>query len=393
MNFELTNDQRKYLGLELISENWEKVPLKGDSYRPESILYFEGNIIKKQIISTEFKYEETQYHEITDNREFILPKTSKGRPRKLSSSVLESKTPLGVYFDFNPNGITIGNYNTQNTFYSTHFEDIKFDSIKDLPPWLDNYILNTTEQDLKSIEEFISKKRRRIKLKEGDFFKFKVDRKSFGFGRLICDIRKLRKEPEFKENKNYGLAQLMTQPLVIKIYHKISQSEKIDLDKLKHIKCIPPQYIMDNVLFYGDFEVIGNQPLEDWELDFPISYAKSINYEDPDTVYLQYGLIFREKLLKKFNKYIKIENENSKHDWDAVLKYNPYRKESIGADLDFNKKTLENCINENSNLPYWNDNQYEREFDLRNPKNEKIKKEIFENFSLDYSKSYAENLK
>ena len=126
MTFELNNEQRKYLGLELVANNWEKVTFKGDSYRPSSILYFDKNTIRKQVISTELKYSEIQYNEETENREFLLPKTKKGKPKKLTSSTLESKTPIGTYFDFGISGITIGNLATQNTFYSTHFENIKF---------------------------------------------------------------------------------------------------------------------------------------------------------------------------------------------------------------------------------------------------------------------------
>ena len=49
MAFELNNEQRKYLGLELVSKNWEKVILKGDSYRPNSVLFFDQNRIRKKL--------------------------------------------------------------------------------------------------------------------------------------------------------------------------------------------------------------------------------------------------------------------------------------------------------------------------------------------------------
>lgn len=393
MTFELNNEQRKHLGLELVAKNWEKVILKGDSYRPNSILYFDKNTIRKQVISTEFKYSETQYNEDTENRELLLPKTKKGKPKKLTSSTLESKTPIGIYFNFEVNEIIIGNHTTQNTFYSTYFENIKFKNITDLKDWLTDYIKNSTSEDLKSIEQFASKKRKRIKLKAGDFFTFKVDRRNYGFGRLICDLRPLRKDSKFIANKNYGIMNLMTQPLVIKIYHFISPTKETDLKKLKTKKSIPAQYIMDNALFYGDYEVIGNQPLSESEYDFPISYSKSIHYGDFDTVYLQYGLIYKEATRNKYYKHIEIPNPDSKHDWDKVLKFNPYRMESIGGTLNFHKQTLENCIKTNSNQPYWESEFYELEADLRNPKNQAVKDEIFEYFKLNSNGTYYENLK
>ena len=124
MNFELSNTEREYLGLDKVKPNWEKIILKGDTYREPSILYFEDNTIKKHIISTQNQYVEFQYEELTKNREIILTKTSKGKEQKLTASVLSSKTPIGVYFSLNSFGnLLIGNHTTKTTFYSTNWED------------------------------------------------------------------------------------------------------------------------------------------------------------------------------------------------------------------------------------------------------------------------------
>jgi hypothetical protein len=77
MDFELTNTEREYFGLEKVESDWDKVILKGDTYRKPSILYFEGNTIKKYITSDSNKYTESQYDEETRDREIIIPKTNK----------------------------------------------------------------------------------------------------------------------------------------------------------------------------------------------------------------------------------------------------------------------------------------------------------------------------
>ena len=51
--YELTNLQRKYFGPEPIEYHWDRVAFKGDTYRPESILYFDKDTIKRHIVSTE----------------------------------------------------------------------------------------------------------------------------------------------------------------------------------------------------------------------------------------------------------------------------------------------------------------------------------------------------
>jgi hypothetical protein len=77
--FELSNHQRVYFGLPPVNAGWDRVLLKGDQYRPESIIYFDGETIKRHIISTELEYAERQYDERTRNREILLPKTEKGK--------------------------------------------------------------------------------------------------------------------------------------------------------------------------------------------------------------------------------------------------------------------------------------------------------------------------
>ncbi|RKR05277.1 hypothetical protein C8C82_4960 [Flavobacterium sp. 81] len=91
MNFELTNTEREYFGLEKVEPNWEKIVLNGDTYREPSILYFEKNTIKKHITSTENRYTERQYNEETINREFIRPKTAKGKEKKTNCCCFGNK--------------------------------------------------------------------------------------------------------------------------------------------------------------------------------------------------------------------------------------------------------------------------------------------------------------
>ncbi|MGC4041804.1 MAG: immunity 26/phosphotriesterase HocA family protein [Flavobacterium sp.] len=386
MTFELTNEQRRYLGLEIVPSNWEKVKINNETF-----VYFDKNTIRKKISVNELAYEEIELNEETENRQILLPKTSKGKNKKLNFSSLDARSGIGMYFKFNSYGITIGNYTTEKAFYSTQFENLRFSNIQDLKVWLENFITSVTEKEIEDLKRFAQEKRKKVNLKEGDFFTFKVDRQNFGFGRLIFDIRKLRKESNFRLKRNYGLTQIMTQPLVIKVYHIIDNSKNQDLNFLKSLKSLPSQYIMDNRLFYGDFEIIGNLPLEDWEIDFPISYARSISYGDFDTVYLQYGEIYKETKKNYFYKYIEIPNPDSKTDWDKCLKFNPYRNESIGYSLNLEKSMLEKVILENSNQPYWNSKNYDIENDLRNPINREIKNEIFSFFGLDSNKSYSEN--
>ena len=110
-----------------------------------------------------------------------------------------------------------------------------------------------------------------------------------------------------------------------------------------------------------------------------ISYSRSINAQDRKTVYLQYGVIFKETTSDKFDKYLT----------DANGQAYPFRNEAIVFGINSysiiedlaNKNKIKSTINTLCNT------------DLRAPENINIKREIFTFFGLDADKSYAENLK
>ena len=376
--FELSNEQRKYLGLTPVENNWELVKLF-DSY-----VYFDGDIIRKEITVDEQAYNERDLNEKTaENRTVLLPKTEKGKPKKLNYTATQSFKGIGVYFSFSNSYLTISNYTTQTTYYSENFEDKKLDY---LIVWLEKWISETSKKDLQEIEIFKNAERKQYKYKEGDFFAFKIDRRQWGFGRILIDVQKTIKANNFQRDEHYGLTNLMGKSLIVKVYHKISNDLNVDLKELSETMALPSQVIMDNHFFYGENPIIGQKPLETDEFDMIISYSQSFSSK---FVYLQYGLIYKKIDISKFNKYLRYDDETLYRGFEE----NPYRKESTGYGLD--RKSLQKCIDAKSNLPYWEckKERYDRVLDLRNPANTEIKKEIFKVFGLDVDKTYEENLK
>lgn len=386
--FELSNKQREYLGLDPVLPSWEKVPFKGDSYRPNSFLYYDGEIIKKHIVSTDKEYKETQFNELTQEREFLLPKTNKGKPKKLTASVFESRTPVGVYLIINNySGLTVGNHTTQTTFYSTKWEKRKVENT--IPEMVNNFIESSPIKHLEEIKSFRLGKRKNIKYSTGDFFAFKISRTEYGFGRILLDVNKLRKKKLLPEN--HGLNLLMGPPLLIKIYAYKSDSKEVDLHFLKSQKALPSDFIMDNVVFYGDFEIIGNKELEISEFDFPLSYGRRIDGQQNS--FLQWGLIHLEKPLSSYDKYITAVNEKLPKNDPFKNVSNPYGYYSIGFRPKFDTVDLNETLENNGNLDFDKGAHYILDYDLRNPKNRVIRRELMEVFGLDPKKGYAENAK
>ena len=375
--FELNNEQRKYLGLIPVEEHWELVKFDNGIY-----YYFEDDIIRKEIKVSKNYYHEAELNvKTSENRTMILPKTKRGKIKKFNYTATQSFSPFGTYFTFSTDGVIIANYTTQRTYYSETFTEKEKISLDDLKKWLDKWMKETTEEDLEEIEEFKNAKRKHCKFNEGDFFAFKISRREWCFGRILMDVSKLRKDENFKKNKNYGLAHLMGKPLIIKVYHKISDNKNIDLKELSECPALPSQPIMDNIFYYGEAVILGNLPLKPEENDMFISVSESISGIDKNIAYLQYGLIYREISLSDYEKLIK------------ELKIGPQtlRREGIGFVIDTYK--LKECIEAKSNSPFWEKYKKRNVPDLKNPDHIELKRKIFKAFGLDADKTYEENLK
>ena len=375
--FELTNEQRKYLGLIPVEEHWELVKFDNGIY-----YYFEDDTIKKEIKVSKNYYHEAELNEKTaENRTMILPKTKRGKIKKFNYTATESFSPFGTYFTFSTDGVIIANYTTQRTYYSEIFSEKEKISLDNLKKWLDKWMKETTEEDLEEIEEFKNAKRKHCKFNEGDFFAFKISRREWCFGRILLDVSKLRKDENFEKNKNYGLAHLMGKPLIIKVYHKISDNKNIDLKELSECLALPSQPIMDNIFYYGEAVILGNLPLKPEENDMFISVSESISGIDKNIAYLQYGLIYREIPLSDYEKLIK----------ELKIGAQTLRREGIGFVIDTYK--LKECIEAKSNSPFWEKYKKRNVPDLKNPDHIELKRKIFKAFGLDANKTYEENLK
>ena len=377
---ELTNNQREYFGLDPIEKHWDKVVFNGDTYRTESILYFDKDVIKRHIVSTEIEYSEKQYNEQTKDRKILLPKTDKGKEKKLTASVLEQRQPLGVYVGINCGNLTVGNYNSQTTFYSSRWdnEEQSKNSILEI---IEDFIKKSPDNHLVEITKFKNSKRQNIKFKSGDYFCFKLDRINFGFGKLLLDVNKIRKKKLI--DGHHGLGLLMGPPVIIELFAFKSPTKTIDIATLDQQSKLPADVMMDNLLLHGEFEIIGHKEIQDDEFEFPISYGRSIDQRK--IVFLQWGLIHKELSQDVYSRYIFTE--------ETQVGQNPYGYYSIGFRPSYDCIEIIKAINNKGVYDFNNVRHYKAKWDLRNPKNIEIKNELFKVFGLDPNKNYYENSK
>lgn len=142
---ELTNIQRKYLGLELVESDWERVEIPNNCLKPElstgkNILFFDGDILRKVIwLNNEGSFLENSYNLRTqDDRTMIAPITAKGKPKRLNGVNIQRCTPYGTYIRFSGKyesrgSVSLGNYTTQQTYFSSAFAGLPFMNVQEFP--------------------------------------------------------------------------------------------------------------------------------------------------------------------------------------------------------------------------------------------------------------------
>lgn len=365
--FELNNEQRACFGLDPVQKSWERVEFAGDKFRPASVLYFEGDVIKKHVVSTDELYAEYGYDEATKGREILLPKTAKGKETKLTPANFEKRTPLGVYLYADKYSLRIASFASQTTFYDSVWESGHGREM-DFRSEIERFIADLDSDHARKIEEFKKTGRKNIKFKSGDFFRFKLDRNRYGFGRVILDGHKLRKSGLLPEG--HEMLGFMGKPVFVELFAYASQGEA-SVGELMSRPRLPMDVMFDNAFFYGEFEIFAHEKIDSSQLDFPMSFHVS-----PARTYLQWGFIEicsgEQSVMKAASRELKelIEENN--------LKFN-----CIGFSPRYAQFEIAEILR-GEELAYQTN-------DLRDPEILWARQELMRIFGLDPAKSYFEN--
>ena len=367
------NYYRKYLGLSLIEDSNICKVFSDDTIK--YYVYFNNNKMKK-ILKISFANDFMIFHEkdvdyeTNDDKTMLLPKTSKGKVKKITTSLLDSLNGIGTYFSlYKSKGeeghFVIGNYTTQRSYYEGRvLED--FFTEKQLIKWLDKYVEETSDEDLLEIKKFSTDSRKHIKYKEGDYFRVKLGRHEYGYGRILMDITKRQ-----KMGIDYWNI-LMGKPLIIEMFHILTKDKNIPISKLENLPSFPSQHIMDNNFYYGDYEIIGNGDLPS-DIRYPIMYGRSISALDRNKVIFQCGEIHKE-----------IEYNNNLISCDDANHINNFKNNGIGYSIDLNEEIIKECLKSNTNKPFWDYYKTKKKFDLRSPVNKEYLLEVLKQFDLEY---------
>lgn len=342
--FELTNEQRKCFGLLPVKNTWTLTEIKASSSDDFQVyIYIDGTVIRKCILSGNDRFAEYELCEhLSKDWKYLLPKNSKGKPTLLSSSTLLKRHGFGMCLAYNKGFISLDNKMSMCTYYSSVYDPLNFSSLEGFAQWILQWCADTSAKDCEDIIRFASQTRKHVRHQEGDVFRFKINRRLYGYGRILLDYDKMRK----KKEPFWDI--LMAKPLVCSVYHVATENEHLPLNELENLSSLPSTIIADNGLFYGDYEIIGNIPIRNNE-DYPIMYGNSIHVGE-HAVILQCGKLYR-----------RIERSS------AI--FNGFINNGVGFSLNVKLPVLLQCIAEKSNMPFWEQECWAPvNHDLRNPK-------------------------
>lgn len=349
----ITNSQRNYIGLQEIDSNWKEIEVHSENFQDfKVIIYVDKKIIRKCIIFGEKKYKEMQLdEELNDNFSEIIRKD--GKTSSLDSIV--NKPGLKATISFDAPNISIYNESSKKTFYSNFFEKKEnLNNLDDFKNWINNWCNTMSNEEIAEMIRFSGEEEpENVKYKEGDIFRVKLSRNLYGYGKILLSYKKMR-----ENNENFWNC-VMGTPVVASLYHILTPNRNVMISDLEKLMSFPSEIVMDTNFITGNYEIIGNIPVNEKTADYPIMYGRELS--KPKTTFYQNG-----------RKFIKLDKV------DPL--YNSYKYNGVLSNLGLNLDLMQKCIQDKSNLAYFEFGPVYTKGDLRNPKNvqklEEIKKQL-----------------
>jgi hypothetical protein len=206
----------------------------------------------------------------TQDRLVLLPRTSKGKEQNLTIPRLLKVKGSGVQFSasFQGGGISVYD-NRRNLFFIKGFsDDGDINTYKDVDSWISNYISRLPDNYLDWLNEQLSQKRLKAKIKEGDIIAFKIAQAEYGFARVLLNVFARKKRGDIIKPE---LHWVHPRSLIVAPYGYYSNSLRVDIDDLVSRKTLPTLCIFDLDVYRGQMPIVGNKPLseKDRQIPFP----------------------------------------------------------------------------------------------------------------------------
>ena len=305
----ITNEERKYLALEPIQDNFElsQYYSKTNLFHKRTNLFWDGDRIVK-IISEEKKvsdkgdilFESILEYDTdikTQNREFIVPLTARGKLKKLTpTNVLAcSISGCSFYFERNhtkeksPVDMYITGQYSKSIYVGEWERRDKIHNDSEFHEFMKYYIETCPQDYFDKIYALKNAQKEHIKFEVGDVFRFEIDRFRYAYGVIIGKISDILNWEVLPERHSFRT--LMTVPIMVRCYEIFTENKNMTVEELSDIPLGRMNICSDSDIIYGACEIIGHKKLEENDIEFNLICSKTIGNNTRFTTTSQHTLI------------------------------------------------------------------------------------------------------
>jgi len=318
---EIKNNERKYFGLDEISSNWEKSEFysKTNICYKRTVVFWEKETIKKVIVeenrmSDDNVIRSRSYQEVdtiieTENREMILPLTSRGKKKKVSATNILAITPFGCQFYFALRSISekpiayLSASNPRNNQELAIGEEEKISKIftpEDFRLFIEEYIKTCPDYYFDRIKRMRTEKHKTVKYKSGNIFRIEMDRFHYCYGLITGEVKKIQKWPELPER--HSMRSVMMVPLMIRFFELVTTNGELKVADLKDIPLSRVEVYGDNDIIWGTHPIVDHKDLIVDDIEFNLICTKYLNEDKHSTVFTQ-DFLMKEHLVARPREY------------------------------------------------------------------------------------------
>lgn len=300
----LKNEERKYFVLEEINPAWEisRYYSKTNLWYKRTTAFWEGNTIVKVIVEqkrvvdegkiTYHSYEECDTRIVTEQREWILPLTSKGKKKKVTAANILNITPFGCVFHFHldtasgdrATNMAVNNPRNCQTLAIGEVDRVKeISNNDDFRVFMEEYIATCPDDYFDKAGRLKTAKRVTVKYHVGDVFRIEVDRFRYCYGIITGEIRKMIRWEEMPERHSFY--SLMMVPLMVRYYNLVTTDGTLTVEDLKNVPLGYVDICGDNDIIWGTHPIIGHRELEAEDLEFNLICTRIIHNDEHSTVF------------------------------------------------------------------------------------------------------------
>lgn len=287
----LTDEERQYLALNALKPQWETVSSYSVTYwrKKRTVLFYDENTIVK-VIYEEYSvnddgsfcwrnYREFDTHLPTDNRQTLLPLTSRGRPKPITPTNIMAIMPFGcdvsIYLQEGKSHIYAGNKRNNQEIAIGENDRVKnIMSDEDFHEFMKYYMPTCPDDYFERIAAVRNMEHQTVIFKAGDIFRCQVDRQHYAYGIILGKTRELEKWNDLPAEHSFR--HLMTQPIIVRMYDFVTTDKEMTAKKLSGKSLRPPVVCSDNDIIWGTHKIIDHKQLEPDDIQFNIQLARQM---------------------------------------------------------------------------------------------------------------------